>query len=218
MMKTSVLIVAGGAGNRFKDTTPKQFLIIKEKPLLMHTIERFSHLHEIYIVLPKNHVPLWEKLCINYNFEIKHTVVFGGRSRFTSVKNGLSKIKNSDIVLIHDGVRPVVSKKLIENLINSVDTNIGVVPVVPTNESIRYIDKTTSKAVNRENYYKVQTPQCFLFNEIFKAYNQEFNPIFTDDASVFESARENKIITVKGEIDNIKITYPKDIHLVNTIL
>ena len=218
MMKTSVLIVAGGSGNRFKDTTPKQFLIIKEKPLLMHTIERFSHLHEIYIVLPKNHVPLWEKLCINYNFEIKHTVVFGGRNRFTSVKNGLSKIKNSDIVLIHDGVRPVVSKKLIENLINSVDTNIGVVPVLPTNESIRYIDKTTSKAVNRENYYKVQTPQCFLFNEIFKAYNQEFNQIFTDDASVFESARENKIITVKGEIDNIKITYPKDIHLVNTIL
>jgi len=218
MMKTSVLIVAGGSGNRFKDTTPKQFLIIKEKPLLMHTIERFSHLHEIYIVLPENHVPLWEKLCINYNFEIKHTVVFGGRNRFTSVKNGLSKIKNTDIVLIHDGVRPVVSKKLIENLINSVDTNIGVVPVVPTNESIRYIDKTTSKAVNRENYYKVQTPQCFLFNEIFKAYNQEFNQIFTDDASVFESARENKIITVKGEIDNIKITYPKDIHLVNTIL
>ncbi len=218
MMKTSVLIVAGGSGNRFKDTTPKQFLIIKEKPLLMHTIERFSHLHEIYIVLPKNHVPLWEKLCINYNFEIKHTVVFGGINRFTSVKNGLSKIKNSDIVLIHDGVRPVVSKKLIENLINSVDTNIGVVPVVPTNESIRYIDKTTSKAVNRENYYKVQTPQCFLFNEIFKAYNQEFNQIFTDDASVFESAKENKIITVKGEIDNIKITYPKDIHLVNTIL
>ena len=218
MMKTSVLIVAGGSGNRFKDTTPKQFLIIKEKPLLMHTIERFSHLHEIYIVLPKNHVPLWEKLCMNYNFEIKHTVVFGGRNRFTSVKNGLSKIKNTDIVLIHDGVRPVVSKKLIENLINSVDTNIGVVPVLPTNESIRYIDKTTSKAVNRENYYKVQTPQCFLFNEIFKAYNQEFNQIFTDDASVFESARENKIITVKGEIDNIKITYPKDIHLVNTIL
>ena len=218
MMKTSVLIVAGGSGNRFKDTTPKQFLIIKEKPLLMHTIERFSHFHEIYIVLPKNHVPLWEKLCMNYNFEIKHTVVFGGRNRFTSVKNGLSKIKNTDIVLIHDGVRPVVSKKLIENLINSVDTNIGVVPVLPTNESIRYIDKTTSKAVNRENYYKVQTPQCFLFNEIFKAYNQEFNQIFTDDASVFESARENKIITVKGEIDNIKITYPKDIHLVNTIL
>ena len=218
MMKTSVLIVAGGSGNRFKDTTPKQFLIIKEKPLLMHTIERFSHLHEIYIVLPKNHVPLWEKLCMNYNFEIKHTVVFGGRNRFTSVKNGLSKIKNSDIVLIHDGVRPVVSKKLIENLINSVDTNIGVVPVIPTNESIRYIDKTTSKAVNRENYFRVQTPQCFLFNEIFKAYNKEFNEIFTDDATVFESTRENKIITVKGEIDNIKITYPKDIHLVNTIL
>ena len=218
MMKTSVLIVAGGSGNRFKDTTPKQFLIIKEKPLLMHTIERFSHFHEIYIVLPKNHVPLWEKLCMNYNFEIKHTVVFGGRNRFTSVKNGLSKIKNTDIVLIHDGVRPVVSKKLIENLINSVDTNIGVVPVLPTNESIRYIDKTTSKAVNRENYCRVQTPQCFLFNEIFKAYNQEFNEIFTDDATVFESTRENKIITVKGEIDNIKITYPKDIHLVNTIL
>jgi len=218
MMKTSVLIVAGGSGSRFKNTTPKQFLIIKDKPLLMHTIERFSHLHEIYVVLPKNHVPLWEELCKNYNFEIKHTVVFGGRNRFTSVKNGLTKIKNTNIVLIHDGVRPVVSKKLIENLVNSVDKNIGVIPVVDSNESIRYIDKTTSKAVNRENYYRVQTPQCFLFNEIFKAYNQEFNQTFTDDASVFESTRENKIITVKGEIDNIKITYPKDIHLVNTIL
>ncbi len=218
MMKTSVLIVAGGSGNRFKNTTPKQFLIIKDKPLLMHTIERFSHLHEIYVVLPEKHIPLWEKLCKNYNFEIKHTVVFGGRNRFTSVKNGLSKIKNTNIVLIHDGVRPVVSKKLIENLVNSVRKNIGVVPVVATNESIRYIDKTTSKAVNRKNYYRVQTPQCFLFNEIFKAYHQEFNQIFTDDATVFESTRENKIITVKGEIDNIKITYPKDIHLVNTIL
>ena len=129
----------------------------------------------------------------------------------------MNYITDTDIILIHDGVRPFVSKKTINLLIKSVSDNIGVVPVIPITESIRYIEKDKSQAIIRENYFKVQTPQCFKFNDILEAYNQKFKKKFTDDASVFE-ALNKKIIPIEGEIENIKITYPIDLYIAEKLL
>ena len=216
-MKTTALIVAGGSGIRFNNNTPKQFLLIDNKPVLMYTIERFCQLDNIYVVIPKFHFDHWHHLCESNNFNIKHTLVEGGKNRFDSVKNGLRKITNTDIVLIHDGVRPCVSKQLINNLINNVEQGLGVIPTLPLTESIRLVENNKSQNVLRKNYMSVQTPQCFKYAEINKAYSQDYCDSYTDDASVFE-AFGNKIITVDGENQNIKITFPTDLKIASDFL
>ena len=216
-MEKTALIVAGGSGKRLNEKTPKQFLLIKNKPILMHTIEKFAHLDKIIVVISKNSINKWVNLCKLYNFKINHKLVEGGENRFESVQNGLKYINKTGIILIHDAVRPMISKKLINNLIKKVSNNQGVLPVLPISESIRKINPTKSKSLNRKNYFIVQTPQCFIFENILKAYHQKNEEEFTDDASVFE-AIGGKIITIKGERKNIKITYPIDLTLAKSLI
>ena len=216
-MKKTALIVAGGSGIRFNNNIPKQFLLIDNKPVLMYTIERFCQLDNIYVVIPKSHFDSWHHLCKSNNFNVKHILVKGGENRFDSVKNGLKMITNTDIVLIHDGVRPCVSKQLINNLINNVKPGLGVIPTLPLRESIRFVKNNKSKNVLRKNYISVQTPQGFIYEEINKAYSQNYCDSYTDDASVFEACG-NKIITVDGENENIKITFPTDLKIASDFL
>lgn len=114
------------------------------------------------------------------------------------------------IIAIHDGVRPLISKKLIAELISSVENGLGVVPVVPIKNSIREITNGKSLNLNRSDLYSVQTPQCFLVSEIKTAYKNASSDKFTDDASVFEES-SGKIKTVLGEEKNIKITTQEDL-------
>jgi len=215
-MKKVALIVAGGKGLRMNSDTPKQFLLLKETPVLMHTLEKFSHLDEIVLVLPKTQIEYWNTICEKYNFSIPHIVVEGGETRFHSVKNGLEKVVNNSIVAIHDGVRPLVSTKLIDNLINETKNGIGIIPVVPVKNSIREVDKESSTHVDRSNLYTVQTPQCFLSDDIKNAYIQEYSEKFTDDASVFESNGGN-IKTIIGEEKNLKITTKEDLKIASIL-
>ena len=216
-MEKTALIVAGGSGQRLGEKTPKQFLLIKSKPILMHTIEKFSHLDKIIVVISKNYTNEWMNLCKLHNFKVDHKLVEGGGNRFESVKNGLQHINHTDVVLIHDGVRPLISKKTINNLIKKVAKNKGVLPVLPISESIRKVNQNSSNSLNRKNYFIAQTPQCFMFEEILEAYNQKYKDEFTDDASVFE-AIGGKIITIEGEKENIKITYPIDLNLAENLV
>ena len=108
----------------------------------------------------------WNKLCLENNFKISHKIVEGGNTRFQSVKNGLEKVDNDSVVAIHDGVRPLISKNLINTLVKEVEEGIGVIPVVPLTDSIRKIEGEYSKHIDRNNVFKVQTPQCFLSSEI----------------------------------------------------
>ena len=216
-MTTSALIVAGGSGIRFNNKTPKQFLLANGKPILMHTINCFSKFDDICVVLPKRNFSDWTSLCKEHEFKIKHKLVEGGENRFRSVQNGLKKLNNNGIVLIHDGVRPCIKKQMINNLIKNVSNGYGVVPVLPITDSLIYNEEGKTKSISRENYFSVQTPQAFMLNEINNAYSQDFDPKFTDDASVFESFGK-KIKTVEGDIKNIKVTYPIDLHIVNKYL
>ena len=124
-MKKVALIVAGGKGERMNSSIPKQFLLLNNLPILMQTIKQFSHFEEIVLVLPNSQFEYWNELCASHNFTQKHIQVSGGESRFHSVKNGLEKIDNNSIVAIHDGVRPLISENLINNLI--AETKNGII-------------------------------------------------------------------------------------------
>ena len=216
-MQKVALIVAGGKGERMNTDIPKQFLLLNGTPILMHTLKQFSHFEEIVLVLPHSQFDYWRELCSNYNFTQKHTLVAGGTTRFYSVKNGLEKIEENSVIAIHDGVRPLISKKLIDSLITKTKNGVGVIPIVPVKDSIRKVKGENSVHLDRSNLYKVQTPQCFLSTDIKEAYTQEFSDTFTDDASVFE-ANGGKINTLLGEEKNLKITTREDLTIANEFI
>ena len=216
-MKKVALIVAGGKGERMNTDMPKQFLVLNDLPILMHSLNAFSHLDKIILVLPRAQIENWEELCKEYNFTLKHIVVAGGINRFSSVKNGLAKIDEGSIVAIHDGVRPLVSKNLINKLIGATKKGNGIIPIVAVKDSIRKVEGYKSKAVSRSNLYKVQTPQCFFASTLKDAYKQNFSLFFTDDASVLES-NGGKIITIIGEEKNLKITTKEDLVLAEALI
>ena len=215
-MKKVALIVAGGKGERMNSDIPKQFLLLNDLPILMHTIKQLSHFEEIVLVLPPTQFEYWKNLCENYNFTQKHTLIAGGGSRFQSVKNGLDKINENSIVAIHDGVRPLVSKALIDKLIAATKKGIGIVPIVPIKDSIRKVEGEQSIHVDRSNLYKVQTPQCFLSSEIMNAYKKDLSDKFPDDATVFEH-NGGEIKTILGEENNIKITTEEDLKIASCL-
>ena len=215
-MQIVALLVAGGKGERMNADIPKQFLLLNGTPILMHTLKQFSHFEEIVLVLPPFQFEYWKELCVTYNFTQKYTLVSGGETRFHSVKNGLVSIADNTIVAIHDGVRPLISTTLIDNLIAESKSGIGVIPIVPVKDSYRKVDRGESIQIDRNKLFKVQTPQCFWSADIKEAYNQDYSSIFTDDASVFES-HGGKINTVLGEEKNLKITTEEDLKIVGIL-
>lgn len=215
-MKKAVIVVAGGSGKRMGSEIPKQFLILSEMPILMHTIKAFYGYEkkiQIVVVLPKNQIEYWQKLCKDYNFEIAHKIVAGGKERFFSVKNGLSEIdKTVGLVAIHDGVRPYVSEKIIADgfeIANKLDNAIAATKV---KDSYRFFENDSFKPINRDNLRIIQTPQIFKKELITKAYEQDFSPEFTDDATVLEKLGY-KINLYDGSDQNIKITTPADLRI-----
>lgn len=219
-MNLYALIVAGGSGNRMNSDIPKQFMLLGNKPVLMHTIERFKQYNQqikIILVLPESQFKYWHELCEGYQFEVVHEVVAGGEERFYSVKNGLDTIREKGIVFIHDGVRPLVSIDTINRCYTTTIEKGNAVPVLPVIESLRKIDNTKNKIVDRRNYVIIQTPQVFHTEEIKMAYNLEYLPTFTDDTSVLENTGV-KINLVEGNRENIKITHPIDLTIANILL
>jgi 2-C-methyl-D-erythritol 4-phosphate cytidylyltransferase len=219
-MKKYALIVAGGQGNRMGGRIPKQFLEIAGKTVLMHSMGVFFHydpLMELIVVLPEEQIPYWESLCKTYTHTPVHAVCPGGETRFHSVKNGLSRISDEGIVFIHDGVRPLVSRDTLDRCYQSAVNNGNAVPVWPVNESLRIVKKRETRAVDRSEYLTVQTPQTFRISEIKDAYQQEYHPLFTDDASVLEATGKT-IFLVSGNPENIKITYPEDLKIISHLM
>lgn len=219
-MKKTVIIVAGGKGSRFGSDIPKQFLLLSGRPVLMSTIEQFVKYDKeinIILVLPSDQIDYWGSLCLEYKFELEHKIVSGGETRFQSVKNGLLEITIGDLVAVHDGVRPLVSIETISRTFEAAVQNDAVIPVMDPVDSIREISELSSKPVDRNNYKLVQTPQVFKANVLLQAYNQEFIPEFTDDASVVEKAGF-KVTLVEGNCENIKITSKKDLTIAEALM
>ncbi|KAA6309081.1 2-C-methyl-D-erythritol 4-phosphate cytidylyltransferase, partial [termite gut metagenome] len=185
-MNKYALIVAGGKGLRMGSKLPKQFLPIGKKAVLMYTIEAFYTYDsevKIILVLPEEQQSLWKQLCDDACFAIPHTVVSGGETRYQSVKNGLALIKENGLVGVHDGVRPLVSPEVIARCYKEAESKKAVIPVIDIIETVRKVNNGKSETVNRNDYKLVQTPQVFDIELLKRAYSQDFNSSYTDDAS-----------------------------------
>ena len=215
-MHRYAIIVAGGKGERMGASTPKQFLELAGKPILMHTLEKFRSTFpdiEIILALPENQIDFWEGLFHKYKVsKPRHTIVKGGSTRFHSVQNALQLVKEKSIVAIHDGVRPLVSSETIKRCFNEAELHGNAIPVVEVVDSLRHYSKQekTNEAVSRTCYRIVQTPQCFTSELVLEAYKQEFDKLFTDDATVVEKLGET-INLVEGNRENLKITTAEDL-------
>lgn len=188
--------------------------------MLMHTIIRFTAYDpyvSLILALPQIHHDYWRRLCSDHGFTIPHKLIAGGKTRFDTVRNGLSCVQEDGIVFIHDGVRPFVSQETIRRCYETALRKGNAIPVLPVTESVRQVDKNGNFPVSREQYVLIQTPQTFRVSLIKKAYEQEYSPEFTDDASVLEKTGV-KINLVKGNRENIKITWPEDLIYAKSLL
>ncbi len=216
----SVIIVAGGKGERMKSDLPKQFLLLQHRPVLMHTIEifhKFNSKIQIILVLPESQLLYWQELCKEYHFPVPHLTTNGGRTRFESVSNGLQYVKEGNLTAIHDGVRPLVSRQTLENCFGQAQKTGAAIPVIDVFESVREITTYASKSVDRTKFKLVQTPQVFTYAIITESYKQSYSELFTDDASVVEAAGF-EVKLVEGNRENIKITTPIDLQIASLFL
>tara|TARA_B100001057_G_scaffold99850_1_gene96844 strand:- start:20622 stop:21278 length:657 start_codon:yes stop_codon:yes gene_type:complete len=211
-VKKSVLILGAGSGTRMNNKLPKQYILIKDKPIIFHTIEKFGHFDEIVVVINKNHLSLFEKHLNDNRHKNKIKLVFGGKTRIESVRNGLKYVDENSNVAIHDAVRPLISKAMIDKLISSVKNNC-IVPGTKLKDSARVFENGKAVYINREKIIKIQTPQCFYAKDIKEAYSNLEDFSLTDDASVFEM-NGGKIEVIEGEDFNIKVTTPFDLEIV----
>ena len=218
--KEYALIVAGGKGTRIKSQVPKQFLEVKGKPVLLHTLEaffRYSETIHVILVLPEDDFEIWSNITKKYSFNKPITLQKGGDSRFQSVRNGLSKIEGDGLVAIHDGVRPLVSPDIIGASFRLAAVHQSAVAAVRLKESIRMTDQDNTKAMDRSKFRLIQTPQTFAVQLIKKAYEIKEDPSLTDDASVAE--RDGHIISLfEGSYRNIKITTEEDLLIAEVLL
>jgi 2-C-methyl-D-erythritol 4-phosphate cytidylyltransferase len=219
-MNLYVVIVAGGSGKRMGADTPKQFLELAGRPVLMHTIERFREFNEaieIITVLPENQLRYWIELQKKHSFNIPNTLVKGGTKRFFSVKHGLEFVDTPGLVAIHDGVRPLVRTETIKRCFEAAEKFGNAIPVVSPSDSLRIESVESNSPVNRIHIKQVQTPQVFNIELIKKAYRQEYKLEFADDATVLEQMGE-RIHLVEGNRENIKITNPEDLFIAQSLL
>jgi 2-C-methyl-D-erythritol 4-phosphate cytidylyltransferase len=199
---------------------PKQFMVLDNLPVILHSIFAFSNFDpsvQVVIALPENYFTYWNDICEKYVFKYPHTLSKGGETRFHTVKRALTLIQDDRIVAIHDAVRPLVSESTIELGYRDALTFGNAVPVIPVSESIRWSEGRKNQSVDREHLRVVQTPQVFNASLIKHAYNRITDDSFTDDASVLEAMGET-IHLYEGNRENIKITHPDDLIIAEALM
>lgn len=219
-MNTSAIIVAGGSGTRMGSIIPKQFLLLQGKPVLWHTIQSFLNSINnisIVLVLPRAHWEAGQALVDTYFPDAPIQLVAGGETRFESVRNGLEEIGHEGIVLVHDGVRCLVSTGLIRRCRQHAIHTGSAIPAVTATDSIRWVSGSENKVMNRDDIRLIQTPQTFQIPLLKQAFAVAGHTQFTDEATVLE-AMGIPVSLVEGEHENIKITRPADLILADAIL
>lgn len=221
-MKKYAIIVAGGSGSRMKSDIPKQFLSLRGKPVLLHTLSAFTSTGgvEVILVLPRHQIPYWEQLLLEGKHTFDGRIVAGGETRFQSVKNGLFSIDDTHdaLVAVHDGVRPLVSTELILRTYREAEHFGSAVAAVTLKDSIRQVDaEGQTSPADRERFRLVQTPQTFRIDWMKKAFASDYQASFTDCASVVEHAGLPIHLT-EGDYRNIKITTPEDLIVAEALL
>ena len=220
----SAIVLAGGRGKRMNYHKSKQFIEIKGKPVLVYTLEKFIYnksIDEVILVLPEDEVDYCKKEVLQkYSLKVDR-IVIGGKERQDSVFNALEAMEKADIVLIHDGARPFISEKIIEEGIKYANIYGAAAPGVTPKDTIKVKneDNISVDTPDRNMLVAVQTPQCFKYDEIYQCHRKikEENAIVTDDTSVVERYG-HKVYLYEGDYTNIKITTPEDLILAERLI
>ena len=226
-MSIAAIIAASGSGTRLGGNIPKQFQLLGNKPVLAHTLGVFNRLDiidDIIVAVPADYTAHTQDIIFRYNFNKTHTIVPGGANRAVSVYAALKKLPpTTNIVLIHDGVRPFVSEALIHAVAKSASTHGAAIPGTPLTDTIKEVDATglVTATPDRRRFWRVQTPQGFTHELIMKAYAQgERDDILahaTDDSMLVERLGI-PVHMVEGDSSNIKITTREDLALSEALL
>lgn len=226
MSKIGLIITAGGKGSRFGSATPKQLLEINQKPIFLYSLEKFLSIDEIVsivITYPSGFESTFKMFVSRYTTNKDIYLVEGGIERMWSVWNGLKhpSIQACDFVLVHDSVRPFVSKELTLRIIYEVQHYLAVVPGLPTYDTMKIgaIDGFVENTIDRSKIVCVQTPQAFqtkLLTEAFNSVLQQQN-FFTDESGIIEKYG-HKVKIIRGEEINFKITTLLDFEIAKLLV
>ena len=220
-MQKVAVVVAGGNGLRMGAFIPKQFLLLKGKPLIAYTLETSLQAYDdmqVILVLPEEHIERGEAIVHNLLEGNRVTITKGGTTRYSSVQNGLALVQQESIVFVHDGVRCLVSQQLIKNCYEQALLKGSAIPAVAATDSIRIIQPNNASVVaDRTQVRIVQTPQTFKSSILIPAFQQVYSDFFTDEATVVE-AFGTAIHLIDGDYNNIKVTRPVDLVIAEKIL
>lgn len=225
MNKITAIVLAAGSGSRMKSKTKKQFMEIKGKPVIWYSLFEFekSRVDEIILVTGKEDIDYCKKEIVEkYNLKKIKNVVAGGSERYESVYNGLKEV-TGNIVLIHDGARPLINNEIIERSIEGTIKSDACVVGVPVKDTIKRADKEgyIIDTPSRSELWITQTPQSFKTDLVKMAYKKMKEELekgnttlnITDDAMVVEEFTTNQVRFVQGDYKNIKVTTPEDIDI-----
>ena len=219
-MKKTAIIVAGGTGQRMGASIPKQFLTIEGKSILLHSLSQFIAAFadiDFVIVLPADYIQAGKDLIASSGLTQHVQFTAGGETRFQSVKNGLAHVAPDAIVFVHDAVRCLLTPALIQSCYQQAVEKGSAIPAVSAIDTIRVLEGEKHHVVDRANVMMVQTPQTFNAALLIKAFEQVYQPAFTDEANVLE-ASGTEVFLIEGEYENIKITRPLDLAIAEYIL
>ena len=223
--KNAAVIVAAGSGTRMGSQIPKQFISVMGKPILAYTLEKFQnncHIDEIVVVTSEAYISFCGNMVKEYGFDKVTAVVLGGATRQISVMNGIAQVSDCiDNVFIHDGARPLVSDSVISKCADTLLEVSACAVGVPMKDPIKYSDNGDyiDRTVDRSHLWQIQTPQCFRVKLISECHMKASDEGFeaTDDCMLMEHYGE-KVALVEGEYENIKITSPQDIYVMEGLL
>ena len=215
--KITAIVLAGGSGKRMKAQGSKQYIELKGKPILYYTLKAFedSIADEIILVTEQGEEEYCRKQIVEkYGLHKISKIVPGGRERYHSVYCGLCAIATTDIVTIHDGARPYVSKQSINDLVECLKTYDAGLLMVPCKDTIKEVKEgIVVKTLKRETLMQAQTPQVFKSEDIKVAYQKAKDEgyVATDDSQLFERYLDKDIKAVLGDYSNLKITTQEDL-------
>lgn len=222
MKKNTAIVLAAGQGKRMKSSVQKQYLLIKEKPVLYYTLNAFEKsplISEIVLVTGKDEIEYCRKEIVEkYGFSKVSSIVAGGKERYHSVYEGIRAIAGTDYVYIHDGARPFVTEEILRRADRAVQSHGACVVGMPVKDTIKRVDAENFavETPDRRTLWQIQTPQVFEYDLIRTAYEKlmESEPEgITDDAMVVETMTDRRVKLVEGSYRNIKITTPEDLEI-----
>lgn len=232
MHRCAAIVLAAGAGKRMQSETKKQFLLVNGKPIVYYSLKALeeSFIEEVVLVTSENDIAFCkEEIVKKYGFSKVKQIVSGGEERYHSVAAGMERLSECDYVFIHDAARPALTQEILDRAYQCVRKTDACVVGMPVKDTVKIADEagTIAQTPNRNLVWSIQTPQVFAYQLIKKAYdkllleeeNLKIQGIHvTDDSMVVEMLTEHPVRLVQGSYENIKITTPEDLFIIEKIL